>query len=223
MCIAIVTTTGAWVDEPALRSCAYINGDGGGYAYIDMNDGEVKIKKGFFKVEDFIDSYKRTLDEGHGEYNAMLLHFRVATMGAKNTDNCHPFPIKDGALIHNGHLFSSNDPTGKDRSDTRIFTEELFPNFTYERVRDNKDALGGLLRSNKVAMLFKDGNYIILNERYGHWNKDVWYSNHSYTYSVRESHVDTGWRRRRWTEGDDLDPVEQDYLGWPYNDVTGDY
>lgn len=195
MCIAIVATPGAYVDEPRLRACASTNRDGGGYAYVDKDSNKVIIKKGFMKIDDFIDSYKQTLDEGHGETNAMLLHFRIATMGGVNRDNCHPFAINNGALIHNGSLFWGDDPSGQDRSDTRIFAEELFPTFTYERVRDHKRMLEQLVSYNKIAMLFDSGNYIILNEGSGTWDEDVWYSNGGYI--ARDYTRDTGWNRRR--------------------------
>lgn len=204
MCIAIVATPGAYVDEPRLRACAAANRDGGGYAYVDKDSRKVIIKKGFMKVEDFIESYKQTLDEGHGEENAMLLHFRIATMGAVNRDNCHPFAINEGALIHNGSLFWGDDPSGKDRSDTRIFAEELFPSFTYDRVRDNKKMLEQLVSYNKIAMLFDSGNYVILNESGGMWDEDVWYSNSGYL-PRHYSQTDSGWRTR-W--GRRIDPGE---------------
>lgn len=180
MCIAIVATAGAVVPQVNLEGSFAANGDGAGYAYVDKHTNEVVIKKGFFDIDNFMRSYKQTLDEGHGDHAAMLLHFRIATMGRVNSDNCHPFKIKGGALIHNGSLFYGRDPSGKDRSDTRIFAETLSDAFTYERVRNHREELTDIISFNKVAMLFDGGNYIILNEENGSWKDDVWYSNNSY-------------------------------------------
>lgn len=209
MCIAIVTTAGTAVDDATVRNCYAANPHGSGFAYIDKDSHEVQIRKGYFSVDAFLTAYKGVLDKGHADVGAMLLHFRVATMGGRTMDNCHPFRIKHGALIHNGVLFYGVDPTNKDRSDTRIWAEELTPDFTYERVRDNKDVLEQIINYNKIAMLFNGGNYAILNEDAGHWVDDVWYSNSTFRPILP-------YGRRRWTTAGVPDDNDE-YPGHPYD------
>lgn len=201
MCIAIVTTAGTACTDDAIKNSFAANSHGAGFAFIDKDSGEVQVRKGYFTVESFLNAYKGVLDQGHADLHAMLLHFRVATMGGRTMDNCHPFRIKNGALVHNGVLFYGVDPSGKDRSDTRIWAEELLPDFTYERVRDNIDVLSQIVSYNKIAMLFNGGNYAILNEDLGHWVDDVWYSNTSFRAPLY-------YGRRRWSEVGSADDDE---------------
>lgn len=187
MCIAIVAPAGKVVRPEHLREAHNSNNDGSGYAYVDKDSNKVVIKKGYFTAEAFTEAYQRTLEEGHGETSPMLLHFRIATMGKVERDNCHPFAIDNGALIHNGILFYGVDRSGKDRSDTRIFAEYVGKSFTYDRVNRNMKFLKNLARSNKIALLFDDRKYAIINEDLGLWDDGIWYSNRSYVPYTRGS------------------------------------
>lgn len=178
MCIAMLTLPGAVVPKDRLVRYFGRNRDGGGFAYIHPRTGEVEIEKGFFRVGEFIEAYDKMIERGVHQNHPMLIHARIATMGKVNRDNCHPFRIRNGALIHNGSLFSDYSGRESERSDTRIFAAQLHNILTYEEVKQNikrvSDAVGSY---NKVAMLYDGGDYLILNEDKGTWHERVWYSN----------------------------------------------
>lgn len=179
MCIAILTKAGASVPRELLGMYFDGNRDGAGFAYINAED-KVEIDKGYFSRESFLDKYEKLLADGRNA-KPMLLHARIATTGKVGRDNCHPFNIKDGALIHNGTFWYG----GRDAefSDTRAFAATLHNVLTYDDINVNLKriqlAVGG---TNKVAMLFNEGKYLILNEDMGTWHDNVWYSN---SYSLR--------------------------------------
>lgn len=182
MCVAVLAKPGAIVHADKIRGMFRANGDGGGLAYCDKVTGEVVIKKGFMNVEDMVKGYQEVLDAGHAEKNPVILHVRAATLGRVNADNCHPFPVKGGAMIHNGILWSSygvGNPRLAEKSDTREFAERLHGNLVYEDVAADPKALlrtlgGGF---NKLVFLYDGGKYVIVNEEVGGWEDNVWYSN----------------------------------------------
>ena len=57
------------------------------------------------------------------------------------------------------------------------FGKHLSYDFVLAHRPDLDEALGA---GNKIALLYDDGNYHILNEQQGKWDEGVWYSNHSY-------------------------------------------
>lgn len=173
MCIAIVAPAGKLVKETTLLECNANNPDGAGFAYI--KDGKVEISKGFFKIGQFIAEYKKKA-EAFGKDNPMLLHFRIATQGKVNAPNCHPFPIRGGAIIHNGSLWYKRGE--QEKSDTREFAERMYNNLSYDVVKAALPEVTEALQWNKLAMLYDDGQYI----RIGKWYEDegIWYSNETY-------------------------------------------
>src|SRR6185295_7173865 len=97
MCIAIYKPEGLVSPEKNLAESFRCNKDGAGFALWDGK--KVTISKGFFTYQQFLDAWKAV---SQAENTKALVHFRVATHGTIDTDNCHPFQLKDGALIHNG-------------------------------------------------------------------------------------------------------------------------
>lgn len=178
MCIAIVAKPGVVVPTGNLVRSFARNSDGAGFAYVDKDNGKVRIKKGFMTSIAFLNAYQEVVKEGHHLNMPMLLHFRIATLGGINHDNCHPFPIKNGALIHNGVLWSG--PSGAIKSDTREFAEGISEKCTPANLRAVRDDLEFELGGNKIAFLFDDGDTVILNEKYGTEVDGAWYSNSSY-------------------------------------------
>lgn len=176
MCIAALQTKGHTIAEPNLRKMFSSNPDGAGIAYI--KEGKVVIDKGHMLVDDFVSAYNKIKEGGFFDTDAALVHCRIATMGEIGLDNSHPFMVRDGAMIHNGMLFGG----GRDekKSDTRIFCERLYIDLTFQQVTANKKALGKELAGNKLAFLYNDGKYAIVNEDAGMWDNGVWYSNSGY-------------------------------------------
>lgn len=129
MCIIIAKPAGVDLpDTETLDNCFTSNRDGIGFAF--NKTGETPhIAKGYAnvkKLEKMIDEFKITK-----EHN-LLIHFRLATHGAKDQGNCHPFPLTsdykemrylncicDVAVAHNG-VFGSV-PSHEKHSDTMKF------------------------------------------------------------------------------------------------------
>lgn len=178
MCIAILTLPGAVVPKDRLVRYFNANRDGGGFAYVHPRSGTVEIEKGFFEVGSFIAAYDKMIERGVHEKNPMLIHARIATMGRVNRDNCHPFRIKGGALIHNGSLFSDWSGRQAERSDTRIFATQAHNILTYEDIKQNMKRIEQAVGSyNKLAMIYENGDYLIVNEDRGTWRDRAWFSN----------------------------------------------
>lgn len=186
MCVAIVTQPGKRVENAALYRGWNINRDGGGFAYIE--NGKVKIEKGFFEYNGFNKAYDAAFSRV-GESSPFLIHMRIGTSGLKNANNTHPFAIKPqdgpgGAMIHNGILFTPSGaykgPADDAKSDTRVVAEALNNILRLQDVKDAKVALGLAVGSgNKLAFLYDTGEYVIVNEDEGSWDEGIWYSNHS--------------------------------------------
>ena len=103
MCVAILCKTGKILDNERLYRGWTNNSDGGGIAYLDDNK-KVCIESGFLQYGEFQKAYARLADR-YSKNGPMLIHMRIRSTGSKGKDNCHPFKIKNGAMIHNGTLF----------------------------------------------------------------------------------------------------------------------
>lgn len=182
MCIAVVQKPGAVIDDASLYRGWTINNDGGGFAYVDDNDNVV-IEKGFMEYNPFQKKLRAAI-ERFGKTSPFLIHMRIRTSGKTDDKNCHPFKIKGGAMIHNGVLFTPTQEMNGNKkltkSDTRIFAESFHNILHLEDVKKaGDDILFAFGRSNKLAFLYENREVVILNEKAGYWDKDIWYSNHS--------------------------------------------
>lgn len=195
MCVAILCKTGAVLPEQQLKSGWESNSHGAGFAFVDPATNKVTIRKGFMKYMDFKDAlYAATAK--YSEVSPFLVHMRIRSAGDDGPKNTHPFRIKNGAMIHNGTMFS---PTGKrsgtegDRySDTRIFAQTLHNILDLDSVKKAEKAiLNEIGSSNKLVFLYDDKQYHIVNESSGIWDGDIWHSN---SYSCK---VGPGWANRR--------------------------
>lgn len=187
MCVALVQQKGKALTAAELRRGWDSNPHGGGFAYV--KDGKVAIEKGFMEYTDFRDAYFKAVGL-YGENSPFLVHMRIATSGGTSLSNTHPFPVKGGAMIHNGILFTpSGERAGKapDRkSDTRVVAESLYNILVLE---DVKRASAGIARAigggNKLCFLYDSGDYHIINESAGYWRDGIWHSNSSCTVGGR--------------------------------------
>lgn len=184
MCIAILKTKEATITDEVLRTCYNNNKDGCGFAYCENKT--VYIKK-FMNFDRFLEEYKKV----EGKSN-MLIHFRIATHGGVNVDNCHPFILNDRmALIHNGIIAGYGDKTNK--SDTRDFIDKVIGNISHRMWRNPsfRELVGNAIGYSKFCILDTDDNYYIINEHKGEWVDGVWYSNTSYKPKVVYSSAKT--------------------------------
>lgn len=177
MCLAVYKPAGVLPDWEAYREGFRCNSHGAGFAVVDS--GNVLVHKGFFDFDAFREAFAPVADR------QAAIHFRLATHGKTDRDNCHPFLVQpDLALIHNGILpIRCNLNTAM--SDTWHYAQlilqplsERDPDFF---VRPELIFLGSAaISGSKFVFLRGDGTHAIWNEGDGHWHADAWWSNRSY-------------------------------------------
>ena len=180
MCIAIVIPEGATVNKDYLHNGWCANSDGGGFAYV--RKGKVKIVKSLMKWKTWEDAYY-TAREANPD-SPFLVHFRIRSAGSNTADNTHPYALKTGAVVHNGTLTGSGADWYRGPSDTAKFVEKFGEHLTYDNVLSKKLAMEAAIGYNKLAFLFNNGKFVIVNEDAGHWDDGVWYSNGSFRTNV---------------------------------------
>lgn len=203
MCLLTYFPAGVMPDTAALENGMFINSDGHGYAIV--SDDRIIVGRGL-NGEDILDEFE-ALRFVHPDGPA-LFHSRLATDGAEDVSNVHPFPIGGDhrtVMAHNG-IMPLRPSKGDPRSDTRLVAESFIPR-TYRSLRGRKARLRfqrWMGTYNKVVILtvdnrFRDQAYI-LNEREGIWRDGIWYSNDGYKPWLPSS--------VKYVYGDDQ-------LGWP--------
>jgi glutamine phosphoribosylpyrophosphate amidotransferase len=191
VCLALFKPEKIKLSRGEMKTAFLNNPDGAGFATYDSSAGAVEIYKGYFTFPEFWDAYQTlTL----GEKQKAMVHFRWTTHGATNYDNCHPFPLKDGALIHNGIIpldetkgnnewYMTGDSIhgmSDNRSDTRIFCEDYIDGMGAHELRLSRKLIESIIGWSKLVTMHDDGTVLIFNEQDGHWRSGVWYSNDSY-------------------------------------------
>lgn len=184
-------------DYDRLKLCFEHNPDGCGYMFVD--NGKVHIRKGY---TDFVKFYADLTNDNYRYTSPFVLHFRIATHGAKNEQNTHPFAVSkhmndllaidyqtDVGLAHNGVLSITSNYSNC-YSDTMNFITEYLSLLIKDDIKyyENadylyiiKDLIGF---NNKLAILSSNKHCELL----GDFIKDggCFYSNNSYkkqTYS----------------------------------------
>lgn len=173
MCIAILKPKGVPISKETLETCCKTNPDGMGFAYIDGN--KMYIKK-YMKFEDFYPDFEKVQDK-----STMLIHFRIATHGKVEVNNCHPFWLnKRMALVHNGIISGYGNKESK--SDTRDFIDRVIGKISWKEMKNPayRELVGKAIGYSKFAILDITGQYWIINESSGYWHEGIWYSNKSY-------------------------------------------
>ena len=151
------------------------NSDGWGIMFAE--GGKIETRRGLDSA-----SFWPTLRE-LGE-RPLTIHFRWATHGRKDTNNCHPFTILDGqyAVMHNG-IFGIPTNLAPGASDTFHWAHlVLAPMLKEYHENFGHPDLTGLLESvtgagNKVTILRADGAHVTLNASEGTTYKGLWLSN----------------------------------------------
>lgn len=180
MCIAIVTRADKVLSQDTFEKCWRINSHGFGMAYINRISGDVEIDKGFMNCDGAWRTYQRRAVDMKCADKAMLLHFRLRTVGGHGADNCHPFRVKGGAMIHNGTLFRGNFG---EKSDTRVLAEIMHNELNVANLEAHTEQFKEAFGYNRIAFLFKGGKVFTFDgdssktKALGHWNDDIWYSN----------------------------------------------
>ena len=212
MCIAITKQIGC--DCPSmdtLKTCWENNSDGAGFAF-NLN-GRVFIKKGFMKWLDFKNAFeywdKRVCFKSRG----MLIHFRIATHGAKDATMTHPFPITsdDGALgkseyvspyavVHNGIIsLTSMASRSTGLSDTATFVKDYLTNISgYKDWFKNGNTMPLIYKliDSKMAILNGRGEIIRTDgfseeKKTGIFYSNTTYKENRYKYNYTKSYSST--------------------------------
>jgi len=177
MCLAIYKPADLTIPKNQLHNGYQGNwSDHCGCGFCWTEDGKLNVIKGLFTFEDFYDQYKKV------EHRPMLVHFRLATHGPVNVENCHPFTMCDGqyALIHNG-IFSIDLKDPK-LSDTGNFAKYIMEPTIKAGKHKNKAVIERAIGWNYVAMMSADGEVTVYNDREEQWDNGVWFSNGGYKY-----------------------------------------
>jgi predicted glutamine amidotransferase len=195
MCIAIAKLPNRELpSEETLKICWNNNDDGAGFAF--NYDNRVFIKKGFMTFADFMEKLRYYDNKYDLKKCGMLIHFRIATHGARDASMTHPFPIiddagclkkieyvSDYAVVHNGiiSLTSSSASKSDGLSDTALFIKDyltkIAQNKSWLRKECNMELIEKLIGS-KMAILDKTG-HIEMTSGFTEEN-GVFYSNSSY-------------------------------------------
>lgn len=177
MCIAILNTKGLLTKE-TLKTCWTNNPDGAGMIYVTDKNALVTFKE-LNSFDRFYKEYskQRKLNKDSN----FVLHFRIATSGKIDLNNCHPFKVsKDLAFVHNGMI--DIEQVTKDFSDTYSFNQtilkELGKNFLYNEAIVR--LIEGYIGYSKLVFLNNFNEATIINELLGSWDGANWYSNDSY-------------------------------------------
>lgn len=133
------------------------------------------------------------------ERNA-LIHFRITTRGDTSVENCHPFALDNGALIHNGTM-SGLGKIGTGPSDTQLFAG-MIRDLTDEQLIRMQPIFEEFLEYNKVAVLMPE-RFIIFNQKDWIVEDDIHYSNDGYRENSWYCSTGTYSRKQRVVGGKD--------------------
>lgn len=176
MCVAIYKPKGVEISEDTLFACYIENPDSMGIAA--ATGSKIIIHKA---LHDFATWYKQIKPFLK---HACLIHFRIATHGATNKKNAHPFLLNHGtiAVIHNGIISGMTDVKGEE-SDTAVYCKTILQPILkqYPRILENAGFLAMVSRSigsfNRMCFIDAQGRHCIANEADGEWIDGAWYSN----------------------------------------------
>lgn len=185
MCIAIYKPADQVIDHDTLRRSYEANPDGCGMAYLTDDGIEIETTMDF---DVFYEGYEQALREYPD--SPFLIHFRIATHGSVNEDNCHPFFIESHeeemlrVFMHNGTIAPLADKCSKTSgaSDTVVFGLEILEHLPMGW--DDNPAIKKLIEHyigwSKIVVMDEFGAVTIFNEHKGVWDGGIWYSNTTY-------------------------------------------
>ena len=123
MCLLTFIPDYVFPDMEKFRTAAINNPDGFGFAILDNKKIYKHHGMNFQSVADKFTEMRGQLK------GPATFHFRWAIHGSETINNCHPFTLgKDDKTIlaHNG-ILPVQIPKGDDRSDTKVFAEDIMP------------------------------------------------------------------------------------------------
>lgn len=172
MCVAIALPARRLLDEQIINACWQVSPDGAGYGFYKDENTPI-LNKGFFALKDFLEAFKKDREENIDK--PFLVHFRNRTHGIISTDNCHPFQLDEGMMIHNGYISGANAGT-TGPSDSAILASWLKP-VPAEEYGPLAEQLTGYLGWNAVALLNKKDQIHLAGQNKGVNFREIWFSN----------------------------------------------
>ena len=211
MCMLCVIPPNVIPSRQKLENSALNNPHGFGFAIVIPSENRIHVER----TMNADTSINRFLDM-RGKYpeGYAMWHARYATHGSMNVENCHPFQVGVGNnltyLAHNG-IMPIVEPKGDDRSDTRIFAEDLLPAIGGVTALDNpqvSNLIEDFTNGSKVCILTVDPRaeyqcYLYHAEKGKKDESGVWWSNDS-------CYLDT-YTRGSWKSVNPLDFGLSDY------------
>lgn len=181
MCVIVHQPKKAYLDKERAARLWKINDHGGGYAFINPNNGQINVRK---SME--FDRFWRDFESDRSQFRDtdFMIHMRIATHGTINIDNVHPFRVDNHTwMAHNGIIHGVDEKKGEDLSDTRIFIRDVLPalpedwldnRYLFEMVEEwiGWSKLMFLTTNPKLSK-----NVYILNEKKGEVADGMWFSN----------------------------------------------
>ncbi len=188
MCLIIASPEGLRPDMDIVANAVLDNPHGWGV--VSAHQGKLTVTRGFR-----LPGLYRAIRKLKGPY---LIHFRLATHGAVNIGNCHPFKVNpDCYMVHNGILRIPLIDTRY--SDSWHFAANYVRPYLVTHGYSNliQDAEQFIGRYNKLAFIQRNGEVLIANELAGTWKGGLWYSNdHSFPWDLKESWVPSWYTSR---------------------------
>jgi hypothetical protein len=176
MCIAILNKR-SQLSAATINTAWENNPEGGGLIWIEK--GQLKT----FKTYDRAEMLKTYQTIRHRTKQPIVLHFRIATSGARTLDNLHPFLInKQTAFVHNGVIAGLGNETHSDTAEFNLLLQKLPANFLESEAL--RELIAGYIGYSKLVFLQASGTFTIVNEHAGQWDNDTWYSNDSHKESA---------------------------------------
>ena len=185
MCIAIYKPADQVIDHDTLRRSYEANPDGCGMAYLTDDGIEIETTMDF---DVFYEGYEQALREYPD--SPFLIHFRIATHGSVDENNCHPFYIESHhedvqrVFMHNGTITPLTGECNKVSgvSDTVVFGLAILEHLPLGW--EDNPAITKLIEHyigwSKIVVMDEFGAVTIYNEQKGVWDNGVWYSNTTY-------------------------------------------
>jgi glutamine amidotransferase len=189
-----------------LENSALNNPHGFGFAIVIPKENRIHVERTMnadTSINRFIEM-RGKYPEGYA-----MWHARFATHGTTTVDNCHPFRVgKDERtyLAHNG-ILPIIEPQGDNRSDTRIFAEDLLPAIGGVASLDNEQVINLLddfTTGSKVCVLtiHPDAKYqcYLFHKEKG-WEDDsgVWWSNDSCYLPKSYAYTASSWENKYYS------------------------
>lgn len=111
------------------------------------------------------------------ESKSCVVHLRNTSAGLTNLDNCHPFIVPTGYMMHNGTILTLKDYKDKDSDTAKL--ADLICDTVYDKISDISPLLQCIVGNtiNRLVFLEDSGEVTIINEDLGIWEDGIWYSN----------------------------------------------